>query len=280
MTQALNRVLDRLGLGPDAPLIPLQGGDISEVYRVDTPHGRVVIKRAAPDILRAERDGLAALAAVPTQLEIPECLELDDDVLAMTWLSPGKPSDAKTRLLGEELRHLHTRSRATTHGWATTTFAGPTPQINTSLENGADFLIEQRLRPLAERCLRENKLPKQDARKLDALFARVPGLLPNEPPCLVHGDLWHGNVFYTETGVALIDPAIHRHYAMFDLAMLALFSPTSTNFEQAYWDGPRPETWPAQCALFQLYPLLNHLLLFGQSFLGELQSKIKMLEKW
>ena len=52
------------------------------------------------------------------------------------------------------------------------------------------------------------------------------------------------------------------------LAMLTLFGMPSPAFFEAYWNGKRPGDWPRREALFQLYPLLNHLYLFGRGYLG------------
>jgi fructosamine-3-kinase len=42
-------------------------------------------------------------------------------------------------------------------------------------------------------------------------------------PARLHGDLWTGNVLWSDAGVVLIDPAAHGGHRETDLAMLALF---------------------------------------------------------
>lgn len=48
----------------------------------------------------------------------------------------------------------------------------------------------------------------------------------------LHGDLWSGNVMWTQTGAVLIDPAAHGGHRETDLAMLALFG--CTNLAEVY----------------------------------------------
>jgi len=48
--------------------------------------------------------------------------------------------------------------------------------------------------------------------------------------------------------------------------MLTLFGHPGEAFFEAYWDGEAPRDWPRRERLFQLYPLLNHLLLFGAGY--------------
>ena len=50
--------------------------------------------------------------------------------------------------------------------------------------------------------------------------------------------------------------------------MLTLFGGPGDAFFEAYWNGERPADWERREALFQLYPLLNHLYLFGRGYLG------------
>ncbi|MEM6457135.1 MAG: fructosamine kinase family protein, partial [Acidobacteriota bacterium] len=92
--------------------------------------------------------------------------------------------------------------------------------------------------------------------------------LPDEPACLLHGDLWRGNVLADRAGApVVIDPAVHRAQREADLAMAALFG----GFPAAFYDAYAAH-WPlapeadARRPLFQLYHLLNHYNLFGPSY--------------
>ncbi|EWH00864.1 fructosamine kinase family protein, partial [Halomonas sp. BC04] len=152
------------------------------------------------------------------------------------------------------------------HGWPRDNACGRTPQSNASLADGRAFQRERRLLPLAAACHERGLLDAGLRERLERIAHDLETWLPDAPASLVHGDLWSGNVLYTPNGPAIIDPAVYRHYPEVDLAMLTLFGAPSDAFFEAYWEGSRPDDWLRREALFQLYPLLNHLLLFGGGY--------------
>ncbi len=100
------------------------------------------------------------------------------------------------------------------------------------------------------------------------LAARLAGLLPPAPPpAFLHGDLWTGNIL-VEGGrlAALVDPACYGGDAEVDLAMLTLFDTPPEPFWEAYGE-PEPG-WEQRRTLYQLFPALVHLRLFGATYAG------------
>jgi fructosamine-3-kinase len=97
---------------------------------------------------------------------------------------------------------------------------------------------------------------------------RLDDLLPPGAPALLHGDLWWGNVLFGRDGQAwLIDPSVHGGHPEEDLAMLALFGSVPDHLLGAYAEvHPLSPGWQERVALFQLYPLLVHTLLFGGGY--------------
>jgi fructosamine-3-kinase len=90
----------------------------------------------------------------------------------------------------------------------------------------------------------------------------------------VHGDLWWGNVLFGSDGQSwLIDPSVHGGHPEEDLAMLALFGPVPERLVRAY-DEVHPLTsgWQDRVALFQLYPLLVHAVLFGAGYRAQAEA--------
>ncbi|MDW5378295.1 fructosamine kinase family protein [Halomonas sp. HP20-15] len=255
---------------------PLAGGDIAAVWRLATAQGELVVKQDDAETLAAEADGLRALREAGSSLIVPEVVALDGDLLIMEALDSVPSGRRGEAQLGEGLRELHAVT-GTSHGWSGDNRCGPTPQRNTPCSDGRVFQREHRLLPLGEACFERGLL---DAAGLDALNDIAQGLeewLPDTPPSLVHGDLWSGNVLHTARGPAIIDPAVYRHYPEVDLAMLTLFGAPGAAFFEAYWDGDEPSDWPRRQTLFQLYPLLNHLLLFGAGYRSAVMRSIAEL---
>ena len=128
---------------------------------------------------------------------------------------------------------------------------GPTPQDNTPCHDGRVFQRERRLLPLGSACAEKGLLDTATLEALTRVAEDLETWLPDARPCLVHGDLWSGNVVHTAHGPAIIDPAVYRHYPEVDLAMLTLFGSPSEAFFEAYWDGAPPNDWPRRRTLFQ-----------------------------
>jgi fructosamine-3-kinase len=92
---------------------------------------------------------------------------------------------------------------------------------------------------------------------------------------LVHGDLWTGNLHACADGeLALIDAAaVHYGWAETDLAMLTLFGEPPAAFFEAYETAAGIDAgWRERAPLYNLYHLLNHMNLFGSSYLGAVRS--------
>jgi fructosamine-3-kinase len=109
------------------------------------------------------------------------------------------------------------------------------------------------------------------------LAARLPQLVPQQPASLLHGDLWSGNAISDRHGApAIIDPAVYYGWAEAELAMTALFGAFAESFYQAYQEmRPLESGWRERFDIYNLYHLLNHLNLFGESYLGEVRAILR-----
>jgi len=257
-------------------LVAVGGGDIHASYRLETNSGPLFLKLNDADSLAmfaAEADGLAAIRQTDA-IRVPEVIAYagDDQLsfLLLEWLEMSSGGPREDRDLGRGLARLH-RSRGKWHGWSGDNFIGSTPQINTPSDDWIDFYRECRLKPQFEMAARNGfGGPLQDLG--NELGKRLNGLLGSHhpSPSLLHGDLWGGNKAALPDGTPVIfDPAAYYGDRETDLAMTRLFGGFGESFYSAYEEEwPLPEGAGVRCRLYQLYHLLNHLNLFGASYLN------------
>ena len=158
--------------------------------------------------------------------------------------------------VGAAVRRLHDR-RGERYGWPVDYALGTVALDNRQGSDWPAFWGEQRLAATAA------LLDRPWRERVEALARRLPDLLPAAPsPSLLHGDLWSGNILVRGGRLAaLIDPACCHGDAEVDLAMLTLFGGPAETFWAGY--GPLEPGWRGRRPIYQLFPALVHLRLFG-----------------
>ena len=74
----------------------------------------------------------------------------------------------------------------------------------------------------------------------------------------------------------LIDPAIYYGHREVDLAMTKLFGGFHPDFYAAYREEfPLEENWEERVGLWNLYPLLVHVMLFGEEYVPRLLESLE-----
>jgi fructosamine-3-kinase len=96
----------------------------------------------------------------------------------------------------------------------------------------------------------------------------------------LHGDLWSGNFMCDQNSKpVLIDPAVYFGHRSMDLAMTTLFAGFEKPFYESYnYHFLLPNNYNEQLDICNLYPLLIHLNLFGQSYLQPIGQTLKKFE--
>ena len=256
---------------------PIGGGDVGEGWRLELADGRTVYAKTragAPDgLFTAEAAGLSWLAAasalpVPAVLAVAEGSDDDPPVLVLPWIQPHRHGHRDEEALGRGLATLH-RAGAPSYGFNGPGFIGPLPLDNRNAVTWAEFWWVRRIEPFLRLAVDAGALDADGAAEIADLEDEVTELLgPAEPIARLHGDLWTGNILWSEDGRPwLIDPSAYGGRREVDLAMLALFGGVSERAFAAY-----AETWPLaeghedRVALYQLYPLLVHTVLFDGTY--------------
>ncbi|MFY0309729.1 fructosamine kinase family protein [Leisingera sp. D0M16] len=245
---------------------PLHGGDLSEVQLLSLSDGRQVVAKTGP-LVSSEAAMLHAIreAGAPA----PEVLGVAGDVLLMEALEETSASAEGWQALGQALRQLHSAT-SPHYGWPEEYAFGAVAIPNAPLENWPEFWAGRRLLAAPD------ALPRDLRLRIEALCVRLPELLPAAPPAsLLHGDLWTGNVLFSGRTAWLIDPACCYGDGEVDLAMLHLFGTPPAAFHAAY--GALEPGHQARRHIYQLWPALVHLRLFGASYRGIVEARLAAL---
>lgn len=263
----------------------VSGGDINDAYRLRTRGGRLLFLKthpdAAPSMFPAEAAGLRWLAEAGG-LRVPEVVAVsredagDPPFLLLEWLEPGRRLPDFDVRLGRGLAELH-RFGAAGFGLDHDGFIGTLPQGNRPTRDWPTFYAERRLLPQLERARRRGLVDGRLGRRLEALAAALPALVgPAEPPARLHGDLWGGNLHVDPEGApCLIDPAPYGGHREIDLAMMRLFGGFGRGVFDAYGEAhPLAAGHEERVPLYQLYPLLVHVNLFGGGYVRSVEGAI------
>lgn len=257
MTGLAERAAALLG-GVVRSAAPLQGGDLSRIFRITLQDGRVAVVKNGP-APRTEASMLHAMAVAgaPT----PAVFAVDDAALVMAQAATDGSIETAWHGLGTMLAKLH-GATGTLYGWREDYAFGAVAIDNTPHPDWPIFWAERRLLTHA------SHVAPSIAHRLENLAGSLQDRLPAHPDAaLLHGDLWGGNILVAHGRVtALIDPACYYGHAEIDLAMLCLFDHPGPAFFDAY-GAPAPGHEDRR-PIYQLWPALVHLRLFGQTYRG------------
>jgi fructosamine-3-kinase len=277
------RIEKLLGSAPRASS-PLHGGCIAAILRVELADGTLVVAKRgqggdAVDF-RLEAFMLQELKH-RSRLPVPTVLAAEPDLLLLEHLphDPGAALDAAAQEHAAELVAALHEVRGPAFGYARDTLIGPLPQFNAWMESWVGFFRERRLLAMTREARDAGTLPASMVPRLELLALRLEELLEEPPhPSLLHGDLWAGNILVARGRVVgIVDPAIHFGHPEVELAFGTLFGSFGEPFFRRYraLRGLPPGFFERRRDLYNLYPLLVHVRLFGASYLGGIGRTLK-----
>ncbi|MGF1575029.1 MAG: fructosamine kinase family protein [Cyanophyceae cyanobacterium] len=261
------------------------GGSINQAYQLITTSGRsyfVKCNQASQvEMFEAEKAGLRELAQAQ-RIRIPAviCSGIVNDTayLVLEYISLGSGNSQTADRLGQQLAELHRTSKPH-YGWDRANTIGSTPQLNPWSEDWISFYRDHRL-GYQLRLARRQGLGGSWIPMLERLMENLGSLFEDYTPkaSLLHGDLWGGNWGADEAGdPVLFDPAVYYGDRETDLAMTELFGGFPQDFYRSYHESyPLDPGYEKRKHLYQLYHLLNHLNLFGGSYLSSVQRSLEI----
>lgn len=265
-----------------AAIAPLHGGCVSEVFRVDFESGDpVVVKTGDADcglVLEAARLGyLRARSALP----LSEVLHAEEAILVLSWIAnDGRIDDAAETHAAELLAALHAVPGPAYGFEADTVTAGlrkPAPWT----AGWIDFFRDHRLVYMGRQALDRGRLDGAMFARIERVAARLAEWIDSPaPPGLIHGDMWHGNVLVREGRIAgFVDPSCYYADPEIELAYSTLFGTFGPAFFRRYHEirPLRPGFFEVRRDLYNLYPLLTHVRLFGGPYLGAVDKVLRKL---
>ena len=261
-------------------IAPLGGGCVSAVYEVGLADGRrLVVKHdeAGAGGLLIEAFMLRYLAE-RTALPTPAVHAVSECCLVMAYAEGDSRFDAAAEGHAAELLAALHGQTAPTFGFERDTLIGGLRQPNSPTDRWLDFFAEQRLIYMAGEAARAGRLPATTRARVERLAGRLGDwLIEPARPSLIHGDVWTTNVLAHGGRItAFLDPAIYFADAEIELAFIGLFG----TFGRAFYDRYHtlrpiaPGFFEERRELYNLYPLLVHVRLFGGSYVGQVERTL------
>ncbi|KHE72541.1 fructosamine kinase family protein [Halobacillus sp. BBL2006] len=252
----------------------VSGGDINRSFLVRTESHHYFMKgnkQVPPHFFKAEAEGLQLIrdtdtVNVPTVYYFDEPEKGEEAILAMDWVEPGV-QDASGEL-GQKLALMHQHTEDS-YGYDSPTFVGTLDQPNGWTSTWVDYYRNYRLKTQMDYAKSLGRLPGKRQKRLEKLLERLDDWVPAHPiASLLHGDLWGGNwMTGADHSPYLIDPSVLYGDHGFELAFTELFGGFSKAFYDSYQEHfPLPDHYEDIKPLYQLFYLLVHLNMFGESY--------------
>jgi fructosamine-3-kinase len=262
---------------------PVSGGDINAAIKVISSVGNFFVKwnsaHKFPEMFHKEAKGLKLLAEA-NQIKTPQIIGVDqaDDhsFLVLEYIENGRIHSKFWSQFAISLAKQH-QSSQNNFGLDHDNYIGSLYQSNKNHKDWITFFIQERIKAQLKLANDFNLIDKAILKAAERLFLVLNEIIPDEPPALLHGDLWNGNFMIDSQGnPCLIDPAVYYGHREMDLAMTKLFGGFPDEFYEAYQHFfPLENGWVKRFEIHNLYPLLVHVNLFGGQYVSQVVLILK-----
>lgn len=255
------------------------GGDINLCYWLSDYHHNYFIKlndKSKLEQFESEAYSLSQISQLNT-LHCPQVVTygstLDKSYLVLEYLPLNNGSEHNWHQFGRQLAQMHLNSSHGQFGWQQDNYIGNTRQPNNWQSNWKTFFSEQRigwqLQLLAEKSIHLGNIEYIVEICHDLLLHH------QVTPCLVHGDLWQGNIGFNDCGIYVYDPASYYGDREVDVAMTELFGHLPSSFYRGYQEVyPLEKDFDKRKLVYNFYHVLNHANLFGGVYIIQAKANL------
>jgi fructosamine-3-kinase len=219
------------------------------------------------------------------EIAVPKVFSVDESHLLLEYIEESSLSPVQQEIYAAKLlSDLHTvTNESRMYGYYYNTTIASFLQKNEQTQyNWGLFLGQMRIMPMAKICYERGKLSKRTVDQLEILcrdiYKRID--ISKIVPSLLHGDLWSGNILFNNDGATLIDPAIYFGDREVELAFILMFNTFGDAFFNAYSEVHplSDDFYETKVPLYQIYPLLVHVALYGSTYVRQLENILKSLK--
>ncbi len=276
LEQKLNEKIRSVGL--------MGKGQIGGVYKICTDQNSYVLKTSDPsERLLTEAEMLEDINKY--KIAVPQVIDAGESHLLMDFIKEGSlPKSTMEIEAAEVLSKLHAvTNESRMYGYYYNTTIGPFEQQNEQTQyNWGLFLGQMRIMPMARICYDKGAIGKEFVDGLERLcrdlYKRMD--MSAVTPSLLHGDLWAGNILFNIKGATLIDPAIYFGDREMELAFILMFDTFGETFFEHYTEihPLSKDFYETKVPLYQIYPILVHVALYGTVYVRQLEQVLKRLK--
>ncbi len=259
------------------------GGCISNALKLNTSNGDYFLKWQVgipEDMFQKEAEGLKLLAANGS-IRIPKVFAFgkleERHYLLLEHIESSAPSNNYWENFGYALSEMHRNSSSQKYGLNHDNYIGKLPQKNGFNKDWIDFFIHNRLEYQLKLAIDNRMVNNSFIDRYRKFYELLPDLLPTDQPALLHGDMWSGNVMIGQDGeVCLIDPAVYFGHREIELAFTQMFGGFDYIFYKSYNASyPLASGFDERVDIYNIYPHMVHVNLFGQSYLNGVESVLR-----
>ncbi len=259
-------------------------GQIGDIYKVKTPDNHYILKTSeASSSLQIEANMLEDINKY--NILVPSVYDVSETHLLMAYIESTKLAKCTEEIAAAKvLSDLHAvTNESRMYGYYyDTTIASFTQKNEQTQYNWTLFLGQMRILPMARICYDKGYISKGVVERLELLcrelYKRID--MATIIPSLLHGDLWSGNILFNMNGATLIDPALSFGDKEMDLAYIKMFDTFGDTFFESYQEvhSLSEDFYEVKVPLYQIYPLLVHVALYGGSYIMQLEQLLKRLK--